>query len=122
MTRTERKVIRAKVGLLELAKQLGNVTQATTVQHGKVWIFGVAEHWNAEFLGWHVTKRGTRFEAIQPLAMAVRQQFGHLSAGAARGPALRHDHGNNFMAAPSRPSTSSATPSATSPPATTPNG
>lgn len=30
--------------------------------------------------------------------MAVRQQFGHLSAGAARGVALRHDHGSNFMA------------------------
>jgi transposase InsO family protein len=75
-----------------------DATQLTTVQHGKVWIFGVAEHWNAEFLGWHVTKRGTRFEATQALAMAVRQQFGHLSAGAARGLALRHDHGSNFMA------------------------
>jgi len=75
-----------------------DATQVTTVQHGKVWIFGVAEHWNAEFLGWHVTKRGTRFEATQALAMAVRQQFGHLSAGAARGLALRHDHGSNFMA------------------------
>ena len=75
-----------------------DATQVTTVQHGKVWIFGVAEHWNAEFLGWHVTKRGTRFEATQALAMAVRQQFGHLSAGTARGLALRHDHGSNFMA------------------------
>jgi len=75
-----------------------DATQVTTVQHGKVWIFGVAEHWNAEFLGWHVTKSGTRFEATQALAMAVRQQFGHLSAGAARGLALRHDHGSNFMA------------------------
>ena len=28
MTMTERKVIKAKVGLLELAKQLGSVTQA----------------------------------------------------------------------------------------------
>jgi hypothetical protein len=28
MTQTERKGIRAKIGLLELAKQLGNVTQA----------------------------------------------------------------------------------------------
>ena len=45
-----------------------------------------------------MTKRGTRFEATQALAMAVRQQFGHLSAGAARGLALRHDHGSNFMA------------------------
>jgi hypothetical protein len=31
MTQTERKVIRAKVGLLESAKQLGNVTQACRV-------------------------------------------------------------------------------------------
>ena len=29
--------------------------------------------------------------------MAVRQQFGHLSAGAACGLALRHDHGSNVM-------------------------
>lgn len=75
-----------------------DATQVTTVQHGKVWVFGVAEHWNAEFLGWHVTKSGTRFEATQALGMAVRQQFGHLSADAARGLALRHDHGSNFMA------------------------
>jgi transposase InsO family protein len=69
-----------------------DATQITTVQDGKVWLFGVAEHWNAELLGWHVTKHGTRFEATQALAMALRQQFGHLSAGAARGLALRHDH------------------------------
>ena len=75
-----------------------DATQVTTVQDGKVWLFGVAEHWNAELLGWHVTKAGTRFEATQALGMAVRQQFGHLSAGAARGLALRHDHGSNFMA------------------------
>ena len=30
--------------------------------------------------------------------MAVRQRFGHLDAGAARGLALQHDHGSNFMA------------------------
>ena len=32
MTMTERKVIKAKVGLLELAKQLGSVTQACRVR------------------------------------------------------------------------------------------
>jgi hypothetical protein len=74
-----------------------DATQVTTVQDGKVWLFGVVEHWNAEMLGWHVTKRGTRYEAIQALGMAVRGQFGHLGAGAARGLALRHDHGSNFM-------------------------
>ena len=75
-----------------------DATQVTTVQDGKVWLFGVAEHWNAELLGWHVAKHGTRYEAIQALGMAVRRQFGHLGAGAARGLALRHDHGSNFMA------------------------
>ena len=45
-----------------------------------------------------MAKRGTRFEAIQALGMAVGQQFGRLAAGAARGVALRHDHGSNFMA------------------------
>ena len=75
-----------------------DATQITTVQDGKVWLFGVAEHWNAELLGWHIAKSGTRFEAVQAVGMAVRQQFGHLSAGAARGLALRHDHGSNFMA------------------------
>jgi putative transposase len=75
-----------------------DATQITTARDGKVWLFGVAEHWNAELLGWHVAKHGTRFEAIQAVGMAVRRQFGHLGAGAARGLALRHDHGSNFMA------------------------
>ncbi len=72
-----------------------DATQITTVRDGKVWLFGVAEHWNAELLGWHVAGRGTRFEAMQAVGMAVRRQFGHLGAGAARGLALRHDHGSN---------------------------
>jgi putative transposase len=74
-----------------------DATQISTVADGTVWLFGVAEHWNAELLGWHVAKHGTRYEAIQAVGMAVRQQFGHLCADAARGLALRHDHGSNFM-------------------------
>jgi hypothetical protein len=74
-----------------------DATRIATVEDGKVWLFGVAEHWNAELLGRHVAKHGTRHEAIQALGMAVRRQFGHLGAGAARGLALRHDHGGNFM-------------------------
>ena len=62
-----------------------DATEITTVRDGKVWLFGVAEHWNAELLGWHVSRRGTRFEAVQAVGMAVRQQFGHLSAGAPSG-------------------------------------
>ena len=73
-------------------------TQITTVRDGKVWLFATVEHWNAEALGWHVSKRGTRREALQATSMAVRQQFGHLGRDAARGVQLRHDHGSCFMA------------------------
>jgi putative transposase len=75
-----------------------DATQITTVQDGKVWLFSVAEHWNAEALGWHVHKRGTRKQALGAVAMAVQQQFGHLGKDAARGVQLRHDHGSAFMA------------------------
>src|SRR3954447_15969904 len=40
-----------------------DATQIMTVRDGKVWLFGVAEHWNAEALGWHVAKRGDRYAA-----------------------------------------------------------
>ena len=52
-----------------------DATQVTTVQDGKVWLFGVVEHWSAEMLGWHVARRGTLYEAVQAVGMAVRQQF-----------------------------------------------
>lgn len=74
-----------------------DATQVATVEHGKVWLFGVAEHWNAELVGWHVTKHGTRQEALQAMSMAVSEQFGHIERDAARGLALRHDHGSAFM-------------------------
>ena len=73
-------------------------TQIATVRDGKVWLFAVAEHWNAEALGWHVSKRGTRREALQAMGMAVQEQFAHLGRDAARGMQLRHDHGSCFMA------------------------
>src|SRR2546423_3977422 len=75
-----------------------DATQIITVQDGKVRLFGVVEHWNAEALGWHVAKRGDRYAAVQAVSMAVRKVFGHISPSAARGVALRHDHGSAFLA------------------------
>ena len=43
-------------------------TQIITVQDGKVWLFGVIEHWNAETLGWHVAKRGDATPPSRPSA------------------------------------------------------
>ncbi len=75
-----------------------DATQILTVQDGKVWLFGVIEHWNAELLGWNVVKCGSRYAAAEAVGMAVRTTFGRVGADAARGLALRHDHGSNFMA------------------------
>jgi hypothetical protein len=36
---------------VDLRSRAVDATQITTVQDGKVWLFGVAEHWNAELLG-----------------------------------------------------------------------
>lgn len=75
-----------------------DATQIPTVLDGKVWLFAVVEHWNAEAVGWHVAKIGDRYAAAQTVGMAVKTVFGAVAAGIARGVALRHDHGSAFMA------------------------
>ena len=75
-----------------------DATQIVTAQDGKVWLFGVIEHWNAEVLGWNVVKCGNRYAAAEAVGMAVRSAFGRIGSGAARGLALRHDHGTAFLA------------------------
>jgi hypothetical protein len=45
-----------------------DATQVTTVQDGKVWLFGVAEHWNAELLGWHVPSTAAASRPSRPSA------------------------------------------------------
>ncbi len=75
-----------------------DATQIPTVQDGKVWLFAVVEHWNAEAMGWHVAKIGDRYAAAQAVGMAVKTVFGAVAGGIARGVALRHDHGSPFMA------------------------
>ena len=62
-----------------------DATQIVTVQDGKVWLFGVIEHWNAEVLGWNVVKCGNRYAAAGAVGMAVRTAFGRICAAVARG-------------------------------------
>ena len=73
-------------------------------------------------LGWHVCKRGDRFAALQPISMGLAGLYGSTAAGAARGLALRMDHGSRICrttsptrsssGASSRPTPSSPSPSA----------
>ena len=70
--------------------------------NGWGWIFAAVEHWNAECVGWHVCKVGSRFAALDPIARA-RRLYGSLDADVARGLALRMDHGSQYLIRPSRP-------------------
>ncbi len=68
-----------------------------TLAGGPVPIFAMIDHHSAFCLGIHVAKRGTRFEALEPVRQAVREQFGGFWEGVALGVKLRHDHGSQFM-------------------------
>jgi len=68
-------------------------TRILTVEDGYVWLFSAVEHWSAECVGWHVVKRGTRYAALEPIAMALTTIYGGVRAGVARGLSLRMDHG-----------------------------
>ena len=67
-----------------------------TVDEGWVWVFSAVEHWNAECVGWHVTKHGDRYAALEPISQGLTSLYGSLAAGVARGLQLRMDHGSQY--------------------------
>ena len=68
-----------------------------TVEDGWGWTFAVVDHWNGECVGWHVCKVGDRFAALEPVAQGLRRCYGSVAADAARGLALRMDHGSQYL-------------------------
>ena len=60
-----------------------------TLDDGWGWIFAAVEHWNAECVGWHVCKVGSRFAALDPIAQGLERLYGSLDADVARGLALQ---------------------------------
>ena len=74
-----------------------------TLDDGWGWIFTAVEHWNAECVGWHVCKVGSRFAALEPIAQGLRRIYGALDADSARGLASRSPRGSGASMAPSTP-------------------
>ena len=68
-----------------------------TVDDGWVWIFAAVEHWNAECVGWHVCKVGSRFAALEPISQGLQRIHGSVEADVGRGLALRMDHGSQYL-------------------------
>ena len=75
-----------------------DMTATVTVGEGAACVFVAVDHCTTECIGLHAAKRGTRFEALEPIRQGVRERFGGISDGAARGLRLRHDHGSNYLA------------------------
>ena len=65
---------------------------------GPAVVFVAVDHCTAECIGLHAAKRGTRFEALEPIRQGIRERFGGIGEGVARGLRLRHDHGSNDLA------------------------
>lgn len=72
-------------------------TRIFTLEDGWVWLFTAIEHWNAECVGWHVAKVGSRFAALEPISMALQKIYGSLAGDVGRGLALRMDHGTQYL-------------------------
>jgi len=72
-------------------------TRVFTVDHGWCWIFVAVEHWNAECLGWHVCKTGSRYAALEPIAAGLTRVCGALGPDTARGLQLRMDNGTQYL-------------------------
>ncbi len=68
-----------------------------TVEDGWVWLFTAVEHWNGECVGWHVSKRGDRIAALEPISQGIQSIYGSVRADVARGLALRMDHGTQYL-------------------------
>lgn len=77
----------------------GTDMTTTWTRQGQVAVFIAVDHHNAECVGIHAARHGTRFEALEPLRQGVRLHFGAFAKGVAAGLCIRHDHGSQYMSA-----------------------
>jgi putative transposase len=90
---------RARIAALEaeLAKPRNDMTAGFTMEQGQVAVFVAVDHASAECVGIHAALYGTRHEALEPVRQGVAERFGSVEKDAARGLAIRHDHGSQYM-------------------------
>ncbi len=89
----DRKIITDKVD------DMWGTDMATTITtgEGQAAIFFAVDHCSMECIGIHTARRGTRFEALEPIRQGIREHFGIFDRDAALGLTLRHDHGSQYM-------------------------
>lgn len=74
-----------------------DLTTTVTLEDGQVAVFIAIDHATADLVGVHAAKRATRYEALEPVRQGIRRCFGVIEADVARGLAVRHDHGSQYL-------------------------
>jgi putative transposase len=75
----------------------GTDLTTTLTGEGQAAVFIAVDHCSAECVGIHAAAHATRFEALEPIRQGVREHFGGFAQGLARGLAVRHDHGSQYL-------------------------
>ena len=75
----------------------GTDLTTTITGEGQATVFIAVDHCSAECVGIHAHPQATRFHALEPIRQGVRQRFGGFGKASARGLAVRHDHGSQYM-------------------------
>jgi transposase InsO family protein len=75
----------------------GTDLRTTFTGEGQAAVFIAVDHFTAECVGIHASARATRFEALEPIRQGVRRYFDGFANDIARGLAVRHDHGSQYM-------------------------
>jgi len=74
-----------------------DMTETVTLHEGRARVFVAVDHCSGECVGSHAARSGSRFEALEPVRQGVLRHFGAIEKGVAKGLALRHDHGSNYL-------------------------
>ena len=75
----------------------GTDLTTTWTGEGQAAVFVAVDHCSAECVGLHAARHANRFEALEPIRQGVRRHFGGFARDVARGLAVRHDHGSQYM-------------------------
>ena len=75
----------------------GTDLTTTITGEGQAAVFIAVDHCSAECVGIHAHAQANRFQALEPIRQGVRQRFGGFAKAIARGLAVRHDHGSQYM-------------------------
>ena len=75
-----------------------DATRFYTHREGWCWFFGAIDHHVGDVVGWHVTKVGDRWAALEPIRQGVQQLCGGYAPKIALGLGLRMDWGPQYTA------------------------